>query len=53
MGLRPDSNDHPHVYDHAGLVCDTADIARDVDWLPEFEIGAITSGFDGHDIEFR
>ena len=28
MSLRPDSNGYPHICDHAGLVCDTADIAR-------------------------
>ena len=28
MSLRPDSNGYLHVCDHAGLVCDIADIAR-------------------------
>ena len=27
MSLRPDSNGYPDICDHAGLVCDTADIA--------------------------
>ena len=28
ISLRPDSNGYTHICDHAGLVCDTADIAR-------------------------
>ena len=28
ISLRPDSNGYTHICDHAGLACDTADIAR-------------------------
>jgi len=45
MILRPDSNGYSHICDHAGLVCDTADIARR--WL----VAAIQDG--GHHFRFR
>ena len=51
MSLRPDHNGNPHRFDHAGLVCDNADIVQR-SLITEFKMAATTFGVDGRHLEF-